>query len=76
MTLKSNCPCFKHFGSTWTQLGPDDIHAYRVTCTKCNKFIKWGTRGELIELRHTHAVKREVPFAAGPPKNTVDMLFK
>ena len=28
--------------SKWTKLLPTNVHAYRVTCSRCDCFVGWG----------------------------------
>jgi hypothetical protein len=62
MTLKSTCLCLQEFGSLWITLPPEERHAYRVQCIRCNRYIKWGAATELAELQLAGAKVVVVPI--------------
>lgn len=71
--MKMRCECGQ--GSTWKDLGPVSQHRYRVECSLCNKFAKWGTEPELAALRQAGTpviVKPYIEPRAGP---TLDAFF-
>jgi hypothetical protein len=66
-------PCnFHGSASNWIEQSPESVHRYRVNCSLCGKFYKWGTAAELAELK---------PFGLDSvvnykPPPTLDVLFE
>ncbi len=36
--------------SKWTRLPPSKVHAYRVTCSRCDCFVGWGNEPQFQQL--------------------------
>lgn len=57
-----NHPCRAE--TDWAQEPLGSMHAYRVTCAACRKFIKWGTTPQLRESRTFGQVRHVVRYMA------------
>jgi hypothetical protein len=47
---KKKCK-FHGSAAEWVEQSPDSVHRYRVNCSLCGKFYKWGTAAELAKLK-------------------------
>jgi len=61
--------------TSWQQQSPQSNHAYKVTCSGCDKFIKWGTKDE-YELLTKRKLTEFVAYSPEPPFATLDKFFE
>jgi len=74
----SNFTCRKcsYTLTKWTEMGPDDIHAYRVACMICDAFCKWGTAEELKKLKIARKAYELIPYRPPLPQATLKRYVK
>ena len=46
---KGKCKC-QTLGTDWTEEPPTSLHRYRVSCTFCGSYLKWGNQEEYDRL--------------------------
>lgn len=46
--MRMKCKC--QAPSKWLEEPPESQHSYRVECSRCGKFAKWGNQAELDAL--------------------------
>jgi hypothetical protein len=47
--------------NVWEELGADNAHAYRLTCSICGKFSRWGTEAALKRAMQSVEVTKFIP---------------
>ena len=66
------CPDCKCKTSVWIHEPPGSVHAFRVQCSNCNRFLKWANGGQL-EVAQTKGLvtklQEHVPFDYRPLSN-------
>jgi hypothetical protein len=60
----------------WREEPPESHNAYRVECTVCGRFSKWGTEAELQSLKAVGAQVTLVPYDAPENSPTLDEFFE
>ncbi len=71
--MKMLCKCGQ--GSTWRVQGPVSQHRYRVECSFCHKFAKWGTEGELQAQTAAGSPVVVEPYVEPKAGPTLDAFF-
>ena len=57
----------------WKELPPSSVHAYRVTCSLCDRFLMWGTRVQLNIAQANWGVRNLVNYQ---PPATLEAFFQ
>lgn len=65
-----------HEASVWKEEPSESQHAYRVECTVCGKFAKWGTDAELRLLQASSAQAKVVRYDAPEDGPNLDEFFE
>jgi hypothetical protein len=50
--------------TNWAAQAPGSMHAYRVSCSTCQRFRKWGTCSQLEEAREAGTVRNVARYQA------------
>jgi hypothetical protein len=66
--------CFRKI-TKWTRLPPREVHAYRVTCGRCNCFVGWGNEPQLQQLIDSGQPIDTAVAVAEPPGATLEDWF-
>jgi hypothetical protein len=64
--LTFHCKRCRSKVSKWTRLPPNEVHTYRITCSRCHLFIGWGTESQfqqLLDARRPLVADVEAPGA-------------
>lgn len=72
--IRFDCACHEP-ASKWLEEPPISMHAYRVQCGRCHKFVKWGTQSELDERLKLSQNLTVIAYELPPPKATLDKFF-
>lgn len=64
--------CEHDQGTRWLEQAPDSLHRYRVECSFCHRFIKWGNQAELDRRILADETGWVVDYKAPP---TLDAFF-
>ena len=72
--MQKRCACADP-KTIWKEQPPESVHRYRVDCGVCEKFVKWGTQGELDQLINSGAEGDVWEHGYEPPRNTLDAFF-
>jgi hypothetical protein len=59
----------------WAKLPPAEIHAYRVACKRCERFVGWGTEPQHQQLLYARESIETVQARVEPPPATLKDLF-
>jgi hypothetical protein len=59
--LDFTCRKCSHTLTTWREMGPNDVHAYKVSCMSCDAFYKWGTKDDLRKLKRARKAYELIP---------------
>ena len=62
--------------SKWTKLPPKEVHAYRVTCSRCDRFVGWGNERQRQQLIHSDRSIETAIAVVEPPGATLEGWFK
>jgi hypothetical protein len=65
-----------HEASVWKEEPPESHNAYRVECTVCGRFAKWGTKAELPSVRSSNAQVVVVPYESRDAGPTLEAFFE
>lgn len=72
--MKRNCECCEK-GMTFVRMPEESAHDYRLVCSTCRSFVKWGTQSDYDFLDKEYG---DIPIedyngeGAGP---TIDRLY-
>ncbi len=61
-------------GTHWIKEPPESTHEFRVQCSQCKGFIKWGARAEFESIKHLENVIF-VPYAEAEPEGSISQFF-
>ena len=62
--------------SKWTRQLPTNVHAYRVTCSRCDRFVGWGNERQRQQLIHSDRSIETAIAVVEPPGATLEGWFK
>jgi hypothetical protein len=73
--LNFRCKKCKSKTAKWTKLPPTKVHAYRVTCSRCDCFVGWRNEPQLQQLIHSGRSIETAIAVAEPPGATLEDYF-
>ena len=73
--LNFACRRCKSTAAKWTRLLPTNVHAYRVTCSRCDCFVGWGNERQRQQL-FLLTGRSKLYCRCQPPGATLEGWFK